>query len=406
MLDKLRWNLTIRYAVISLVLYLVLCSAAIFVFYSQLNFVILENLRAQTREIRPVVQLIDNKPSLANWANTAASKQIEMMYTVQIFNTKGVLIEEYGPIGVHRLGNGLIEDPGKKLKVHSRPHKLEFDGKTFGYLQVQESTANRDEAIEQLILTFTMLAPILLLLLGFFGHLMAGRAIKPTEQVLTTLKHFTADTAHELNNPIALIQATIETIEKKYPDQKLATLLQNILRATERLKNMGLKLFALAKAEENQPNLSLEELSLLDLLNSARIEFAEAFSRKNINLICQNIPQEKMLIPADSLRIIINNLLENALKYTNPNGQVIISAQVLPKVLIIQVEDSGIGIPEESLNLIFQRFYRVNKHVEAIPGAGLGLAIVKAIVDSHKGEIKVDSSIGKGSKFTISIPLP
>jgi signal transduction histidine kinase len=104
---------------------------------------------------------------------------------------------------------------------------------------------------------------------------------------------------------------------------------------------------------------------------------------------------------------MLSNLLNNALRYTEPGGTVTVSVARQEDDIAFTVLDTGIGIPHENLEHIFERFYRVDKsRSRAVGGSGLGLSIVKAIVDLHKGTVRVDSTIGKGSCFTVSLPNP
>jgi two-component system NtrC family sensor kinase len=105
------------------------------------------------------------------------------------------------------------------------------------------------------------------------------------------------------------------------------------------------------------------------------------------------------------IRQMVDNLLENSLKYTHPGGTIRVSGTVEQNQIIVQFADSGIGIPSLDLPYIFDKFYRAGNASSEMSGTGLGLAIVKSIVDNHLGRIWVDSTVGKGSTFTIVLPL-
>jgi signal transduction histidine kinase len=113
-----------------------------------------------------------------------------------------------------------------------------------------------------------------------------------------------------------------------------------------------------------------------------------------------------MLADAKGLEELLSNLLGNAIRYSRSGGKVVLRVQKAGDVLRLQVEDTGIGIPQEDLNRIFEEFYRSpNAREHTTAGTGLGLAIVKAVVERHGGSISVDSTLGQGTRFTVDFPL-
>jgi two-component system phosphate regulon sensor histidine kinase PhoR len=134
-------------------------------------------------------------------------------------------------------------------------------------------------------------------------------------------------------------------------------------------------------------------------------EFSTIAAHKSIDLNWKMTPSAMALGNADSLRTLVSNLIENALSYTETGGTVTVSLTSQPSSITLSVEDTGIGIPEESIGHIFERFYRVDKsRSRSVGGSGLGLSIVKAIVDNHKGTIKAESQVGTGTKFIVVLP--
>ena len=128
--------------------------------------------------------------------------------------------------------------------------------------------------------------------------------------------------------------------------------------------------------------------------------------KKNIELVFESMRLVSAEIDEVKLSLALSNLVENAIKYNNVNGWVKVSLDAAHKFFTVSVEDSGIGIPEESLEHIFERFYRVDKsHSKEINGNGLGLAITRNAILMHRGAIKVRSVEGEGTKFFVKIPL-
>ncbi len=275
-----------------------------------------------------------------------------------------------------------------------------------GYLQTQINTKARDNAIRQLIWTLLVLAPFLLVGLGLCGYLFSGTAIKPTEESLGMLRRFVADAGHELNTPITVIQASVETLERKLETtENIANLLSMIRRASDRLANLGMDLMLLAKLENPQQLAALEIVELDELIKTVAEDLLPAFQAKGIELRCKLNTPIQLLAHGESMSAMVSNLVDNALHYT-PAGSVMLVLEERNGQAIFTVEDTGLGIPNDSLSRIFERFYRVDKsRSRNVGGAGLGLAIVKAIVDAHKGVVRVESTVGKGTRFAIQLPI-
>jgi two-component system NtrC family sensor kinase len=153
--------------------------------------------------------------------------------------------------------------------------------------------------------------------------------------------------------------------------------------------------------------LELDGVVLSDFLAQCLEGFDLLTDQKNIQLN-YTPPPSTLSLPLDAKRFgqVLNNLLSNAVKYTPEGGTVSLETQIASDTMLIQIIDTGLGIPEEDIPHLFEKFYRV-KHQEhlASEGTGLGLAIVKAIVEQHDGKIWVESELGKGSSFNIELPI-
>ena len=129
-------------------------------------------------------------------------------------------------------------------------------------------------------------------------------------------------------------------------------------------------------------------------------------AKRNIELVYESYRPVVADVDEVKMSIALNNLIENAIKYNNENVWVRVTLDADHKFFYVKVSDSGMGIPQESLDYIFERFYRVDKsHSREIGGTGLGLAITKSAVVAHRGAIKVQSKLGEGTTFTVRIPL-
>ena len=234
---------------------------------------------------------------------------------------------------------------------------------------------------------------------------------------LTRIKHlenarreFVANVSHELRTPISLIKGYVETLlDGAKNDPEIASrFLEKIARHTDRLTFLIEDLLTISRLESGGVTLNLDEVDLSSLAERA-IEDHQASAVRNDTRFDNQIPPG-LIVSADPERLqqVFSNLFDNALKYGRKGGIVIARANALPDHRIeVQVEDNGPGIPPESLGRLFERFFRVDRaRSREQGGTGLGLAIVKHIVQSHGGEVSVESEIGKGSRFSFTLPAP
>ena len=239
-------------------------------------------------------------------------------------------------------------------------------------------------------------------LIGFFHDVTEEKRVEAIK------RDFVANVSHELRTPLASIKGYAETLLDGALDDKktLKNFLTIIDRHANRMTALIEDLLTLSMLESHQMPMSFEPLDIKGLINSIIQGFEKQAKDKGIKLIT-DIGKEIPKIPADKDRLeqVIVNLVDNAIKYTN-NGTVKIFVRKSDNMLQIDVEDTGIGIPEKDIPRIFERFYRVDKgRSMELGGTGLGLAIVKHIIQGHNGKIWVKSELGKGSVFSFSLPL-
>jgi len=221
-------------------------------------------------------------------------------------------------------------------------------------------------------------------------------------------EEFVANVSHELRTPLTSIQGFIETLKDgaiKEPE-KTQHFLKIIEKQSNRLNNLVEDILKLSKIESQEIVVNLQSTNLKDLLDKVIAEFKEKIILKKIQINTNISPQFPLLkVDPEQIELALRNLLDNAIKYTPEKGEISISFLEREKDIYLEITDNGIGISQEHLPRIFERFYRVNKdRSRDLGGTGLGLAIVKHIVKVHKGSIGVDSNPGKGSKFFIILP--
>ncbi len=217
---------------------------------------------------------------------------------------------------------------------------------------------------------------------------------------------FVANVSHELRTPLAAIRANAEALLEN-PTDDLATqqrFLNIIVQQTERLTRMTDDLLVLAKAEA-RPIPQTQPIQLSSVVHSLVDQLRTQAEDAQVTVVV-DVPEDFIVYAQrDQLEQILWNLVDNAVKYNRRGGQVRIRARKTPEGSEIVVEDTGIGIPHEHLERIFERFYRVDKaRSRARGGTGLGLSIVKHLVESHGGRVWVESEWGVGSRFGILLP--
>jgi two-component system phosphate regulon sensor histidine kinase PhoR len=214
-------------------------------------------------------------------------------------------------------------------------------------------------------------------------------------------KDFVRDASHELKTPLTAIKGFIETIEDEVKNRRY---IEIIKRNIDRTINIINDLLTLSKIEEKK-ELKIEEFDFKESLSSVLKMFEKKIKEKGLK-VSVNLNNFDKKIIGDQFKIeqVLINLIDNAINYTD-RGEIKINFYREENNVVFEVEDSGIGIPKEHLDRIFERFYTVDKsRSRKSGGTGLGLSIVKHIVLLHNGKIEVESEVGKGSKFRIIIP--
>jgi len=229
--------------------------------------------------------------------------------------------------------------------------------------------------------------------------------IKKLELVKTD---FVSNVSHELKTPITAISASAETlIEGGIKDPaELNRFLRIIQEHSFRLNNIVNDLLLLSKIESDRHVSDFKHIEIKQLIQKLPILFENIVKEKNLNLYIQIAEDLKMIKGSEkNIEQVILNLLDNAVKFTPSGGEIKICAENLPEGVRLRVSDSGIGIPFEHLDRIFERFYRVDTaRSREIGGTGLGLSIVKHIVQLYGGKVSVESRPGKGTEFQVIFP--
>lgn len=245
----------------------------------------------------------------------------------------------------------------------------------------------------------------------FLGSVMIMQDITRQAELERMKNEFISNVSHELRTPITSIKSYVDTLcnhgEKLEPDI-YREFLQIIDNEADRLMYLVNDVLELSRVEEGNREFEVQPLD---------VRIAAEYAMRSVNMMAKEREIELTLVSDENLpdvplnqesieRVFIN-LLTNAIKYTPVGGRIEVNARLLEETseVRIDVKDNGIGIPEECLEHIFDRFYRVERKVHTIKGTGLGLTIVKKIVEKHNGRVMVESALGQGSTFSFIIPV-
>lgn len=221
-------------------------------------------------------------------------------------------------------------------------------------------------------------------------------------------REFVANVSHELKTPLTCIRGYAETLKEGALDDPKAArrFIDKIESNANQLQNLVEDLLKLSEIESGRMEMSPENLSLGVIVSEVMESFQGLIQAKDLQCL-NRIPGDlRIYVDAKAMSQILRNLLDNAIKYTPEGGVITLEAEAYGSFCRMMVRDTGIGILEQDLSRIFERFYRADKaHSRQMGGTGLGLAIVKHLVQLHGGEVGVISEVGKGSQFFFTLPL-
>tara|TARA_B100001057_G_scaffold254243_1_gene254488 strand:+ start:1475 stop:2314 length:840 start_codon:yes stop_codon:yes gene_type:complete len=225
-------------------------------------------------------------------------------------------------------------------------------------------------------------------------------------------RDFVANVSHELRTPVSIIKGFSETLIEDYQslsEKQKKNFLLKIQRNSKRLNSLVEDLLSLARLEALEVTLEKQTVDLSDLIKQIAEDFKSRF-HKNTPRLCIDLPTEPLLIIGDSEKLIsvFENLMENATVHAENLTTINIQASVdsTGELVVCKIHDDGEGIPEEELDRLFERFYRLDKgRSRERGGTGLGLSIVREIIEAHDGDIVVQSKLGEGSVFSFRFPI-
>lgn len=242
---------------------------------------------------------------------------------------------------------------------------------------------------------------------GQRGAVVVARDTTELTRTADMRRDFVANVSHELKTPLAAIRGYAETLLDGALEETATArrFLDRILSQCRRLQALLDDLLTLSRLEGVEPPREREPVDLADVVHRAAELLSAAAREKRVRVEVDEQPVSPVLGDADSLERLVLNLLDNAIKYNRPEGTVVLRLFETGSEIVLEVTDTGIGIPQDSLPRLFERFYRVDKgRAREEGGTGLGLAIVKHVAQSHGGQVDVESRIGQGTTFRVRLP--
>jgi heavy metal sensor kinase len=333
-------------------------------------------------------------------------------------------------------------------RIYSQPIQLGY-GHTVGWIQAAQSLWLVDEALDNMRNHLMLGVPLMLILAGIGGFFLSGKALKPIDRITRTAqtigagdlsrridyggpedevgrlvctfnhmldrlqeafikeRRFTADAAHELRTPLTVLKGQIGvTLNRHHSPSEYESTLKNLEQQVDRLIRLSNDLLLLSRIDQGYILRELTILNISDLL-AATIEQIQPLAKSNGLVINASIPSGITVSgDMDQLIRLFLNLLDNAVKYTPSGGRILVTAKREDENVMIEVQDTGMGIKAEHITHLFDRFYRVvTDRSRETGGAGLGLSIAYEIARNHDGDLKIRSEHGNGTTFIVRLPL-
>lgn len=364
----------------------------------------------------PIHGLIDKSAQsglLDNPGHTSAQ-------TIEWFNRHGILLVEDGLLNIDA---SLPVDIPPEGMLQSGPHQISYtlpvyvsgnpsspnNSTLLGYVRATVSTRSNDNALQTIQFALGLGVLLALGLTSLCGNWLTTQALLPLAANVSQLQQFTSDAAHELRTPLTVIKGAVQILtgdSKHIPADDLQKI-NLITDASHQMNRLVDDLLLLTRLDTVGTSMQVvwHPVPMDEIIEDLMQEFEVVALEKEIKLFCRSLPSVTVLGKAGLLKSLLSNLVSNALRYTPSGGTVTLSLQKNADHALIQVADTGIGIEKQSLDKVFDRFWRADRaRTYEQSGSGLGLAIAKTIVNTHRGHLWVESDLGQGSTFTVKLP--
>ena len=294
-----------------------------------------------------------------------------------------------------------------------------------GAMLISFSSNEIAENILELEQKSLLITGIIIVLAVLLGYVLSTVLVKPFARVTKSIEdltdgyqneeildesrnEFVSNVSHELKTPLTSMKVLADSLvgQEGVPEELYQEFMGDITAEIDRENKIITDLLSLVKMDKKAADLNVEHLNINQLLEDILKRLRPIADKRHIDLILDSFRPVEADVDEVKFTLAVSNLVENGIKYNVDDGWVRVTLDADHKYFYVKVADSGMGIPEESIGRIFERFYRVDKsHSKEIGGTGLGLAITRSAVTMHHGTIQVASKEGEGTTFTVRIPL-
>lgn len=449
--NRIAFNYIITSAILIFIVFLCIYTIVRYSVYSHVNNDIAIEVKKHLSEFEiknQHIQLINKREWQEREHNTIDVNPV----FVQFIDVTGLVVEKSPNLKNKSLkfdseviSNELFDTKLVQSKIRQIQVPLYQNSKTVGYLIIAMSLVDASMVLNNLFNILIIAFPLIMIVLFLNARFFAGKSIKPISSIIETAnfitkdnlksrielphnqdelyvlsqtinnlldrvektiereKQFTSDASHELRTPLTVIKGTLEVLIRKPRDHsEYESKINFCVKEVNRLDNIVDQLLLLAKFENQKQSLIIEKVNLEIVILDAISRYSNTIQTKNIQVSTQFTGDSYVNSDNYLVSIVINNLISNALKYSNENSNLNISIAHIQGKIECCIADSGIGIPAEDLEKIFNQFYRSksDKHVE-IKGTGLGLSIVKRLCSLLTIEINISSQEQVGTRVTL-----
>lgn len=318
---------------------------------------------------------------------------VSLSFSMVIYRTLTTEVERFS-----RMQRSRIENRLKNSIV------IPFDEEAPPPLPSVDDTELVEYIKHRIVVALAFINSSILILAGLLGYMLAGRTLKPIQDMVDEQNRFISDASHELRTPLTALKSTLEVNlrDKELSLNAARTILKESIDEVNMLQSLSDSLLTLAQYQRPNGTTTFKSIDLISLLSDAIKQVTPLAKTKHITIHLQP-DKTKISGIRYSLLDLFVILLDNAVKYSKNNGNIHVRITHEDKRTAISIRDTGIGIAQKDIPHIFDRFYRVDsaRTKKLKDGYGLGLAIAKKIVTTHHGEISVTSKIGTGTTFTV-----
>ena len=457
--SSIRLRLTLWYVLLLAVILASFTTSIYFVLRHVLYNNLDESIQNQAGALWGTIQFDGRRPSLENIVSPENTGEVE--HFVRVFDASGNVTFDNGaaialvPVDSQAIKRALAgKSEIRSVKTDDDPMRVGAfpvlrDGQTVGVLEIGQSEEDVLGTLATLFRIMGIAYPVTLVVAVLGGVFLAGRALSPVDKITSLARHissehlgrrlnlrlpddevgrlartfdemierldsafrrqrqFTSDASHELRTPLTIMKGQIDVaLQNKREPEDYRQVLQEVNEEVDRLIRLAGSLLTLTRADAGDIPLTVESLAVADVVAGAVEHSRSTALQKDVELQVISGNSVTMRADEDLILQLLLNLLDNAIKYTPAGGNVTVGWNATGDQAELWVRDTGIGIREEHIPFLFDRFYRVDKaRSRSEGGVGLGLAIGRWIAEAHGGSIRVESSQGSGSTFTVLVPI-